>query len=189
MKEKTDRLLEENKPAQISVESYRKAMISFVRKHDNRTILCTFAASPAERLIQKDIEARTYVRQLDIIKAEDEQKIEAVTDYLRASIDRTQWSVKGLVFETSFDEFEENLRRAWENHKRKTNIILAKNDDVKKGQYLYSECSLHQARLQGLEVPSHFTPGSFHALADQLTIGWHPNFSRELGSVDEEEDM
>lgn len=189
VKEKTDRLLEEKKPAQISVESYQAAMIGFIRKHDNRTILCSFAASPTEKQITKDLNARIYVRQLDIIEAKDDQKIRAVTDYLRASADRTQWSAKGLVFESSFDEFEEMLHRTWENHWAKINIALANHDDIEKGQYLFSECSLHQAKLEGLEVPSHFTPGSFHALSDELIIGWHPNFSSELGSVDEDEDM
>ena len=188
VKERTDRLLEQKKPARISAESFQAAIVSFVRKHDNRTILNTFAGLPSPQDIQQDLKVRTYVRQLVIIEADGEQKLRAVTDFLRASVDRTQWSVKGLVHESSFDEFEEALLRTWDNHKRKADIRLAGHADVQKGQYLYLECSSHQAALEGLQVPTHFTPGSFHALADDLVVGWHPHYMRELKISDNEED-
>jgi hypothetical protein len=186
VKENTDRLIEQKKWARISVESFQAAIVSFVRKHDNRTILNTFATKPSHEQIQHDLRIRTYVRQLDMIEADDEQKIRAVTDFLRASVDRTQWSAKGLVHASSFDEFEEGLVRTWDNHKRKTEIKFPAHSDVQKGQYLYLECSSHQATLEGLQVPPHFTPGSFHALADEPVIGWHPHYRRELGVADSE---
>ncbi len=111
-----------------------------------------------------------------------------MTDFLRASVERTQWGAKGLVHESSFDEFEDALLRTWDNHKRKTDIRLAGHPDVQKGRYLYLECSSHQATLEGLQVPTHFTPGSFHALADDLVVGWHPHYKRELEISDNEED-
>lgn len=188
VKKKTDRLLEQKKPARISAESFQAAIVSFVRKHDNRTILNTFAGIPSHQQIEQDLKLRTYVRQLDIIEADDEQKIGAVTDFLRASVDRTQWGAKGLVHESSFDEFEDAMLRTWGNHKRKTDIRLAGHPDVQKGRYLYLECSSHQATLEGLQVPTHFTPGSFHALADDLVVGWHPHYKRELEISDNEED-
>lgn len=186
VKEKTDRLLEQKKPARISAQSFQAAIVSFVRKHDNRTILNTFAGLPSPHEIQQDLKVKTYVRQLVIIEADDEQKIRAVTDFLRASVDRTQWGVKGLVHESSLDEFEEALLRTWDNHKRKTDIKLAGHPDIQKGHYLYLECSSHQAMLEGLQVPPHFTPGSFHALADDLVIGWHPHYRLELEIADKD---
>ena len=189
VKEKIDRLLEQKKPARISAESFQAAIVSFVRKYDNRTILNTFAGIPGHQQIQQDLKVRTYVRQLDIIEAEYEQKIRAVTDLLRASVDRTQWSAKGLVHESSFDEFEEALLRTWDNHKRKTDFRLVGRSNVLKGQGLYLECSSHQATLEGLQVPQHFTPGSFHALSDDLVIGWHPHYKRKLEIDNNKEEL
>jgi hypothetical protein len=39
---------------------------------------------------------------------------------------------------------------------------------------------VHQQKLQGLEVPAFFTPGSFHALAEEKTVGWHPDYETLL---------
>ena len=179
VKEQTDTLLEQNKPASIPVDRFRLELISFVRKYDRRTILCSFANDPSQREIDADL-LRTYVRQLEIIDCEYDQKISAIIDFLRASTDRTQWSVKGLVHESSFDEFEKGLIRTWRNLKNRTDIALSQREDIEKGKYLYAECSNHHATLEGLTVPNHFTPGGFHALADKKEVGWHSNYKTLL---------
>lgn len=186
VKEQTDVLIEQQKPACVSSELFRQTMISFIRKHDNRTILRTYASKPTKKEIQEDLKIGIYVRQLDIIEESDDEKIRAVTDYLRASADRTHWSEKGLVQKTSFEEFYDNLVRTWRNLKRKAEISLYSRSDVKKGQYLYAECSSHYATIEGLQVPGHFTPGSFHALSDEKVVGWHPDYARKLGIAHDE---
>jgi hypothetical protein len=35
-------------------------------------------------------------------------------------------------------------------------------------------------RLQGMDVPAYFVPGSFHTLADALRVGWHPKYREVL---------
>ncbi len=175
VKENTDILLEQGKPAIISVDLFRLNVISFVRKHDRRTILDSLAKDPDQQEIEGQLKRhQTYIRQLDIIDCDYDEKIRAIKDFLQASINRTQWSVRSWVDESSFAEFEQGLLRTWQNLKRKTNIVLSHNNDSDKGKYLYSECLLHQAMLEGLAVPEHFVPGSFHALADKEEIGWHP---------------
>jgi hypothetical protein len=37
-----------------------------------------------------------------------------------------------------------------------------------------------QLRLQGMDVPFHFIPGSFHTLAETLDVGWHPRYREVL---------
>jgi hypothetical protein len=33
-----------------------------------------------------------------------------------------------------------------------------------------------------MEVPSHFIAGSYHALADAVTVGWHPKYEALLSA-------
>src|SRR4029453_16301611 len=104
VKEKTDILLEKGKPAIVSVNEFRLSVVSFVTRLNYRRILTTFARDPSPSEIQSNLDLRTYVRQLELIESDDIDKIRAVTDYLKASSDRTQWSKKGLVHDSSFDE-------------------------------------------------------------------------------------
>jgi hypothetical protein len=187
VKNKTDLALEQKKPAIIDVLEFRTIIKSFIRKHDSKTILRSFAKEPQPEEIEAET-LRKYVRQLEIIGSTDGQKIRAITDYLKASIDRTQWSTKGLVFDTSFDEFEDTLVRAWENLKTRTFLGNENKTEVEKGQLLYSECSLHRSNLQNMETPAHFVPGSFNALADVEAVGWHPDFQNQLKNINKKAD-
>jgi hypothetical protein len=180
VKAQTDIFLEKGQSARISVAEFRAVMESFLCRHDRKTILVTFAGAPTKDEIETHLRIRTYIRQLEIIDAEDGDRLKAVSDFLRAAVDRTKWSQKGWVNATSFEEFEDSLIRTWENFKKKTNIALITRSPTEQGRYLYAECSSHQARLQGLDVPPHFVPGSFHALADTLSIGWHPDYKIQL---------
>lgn len=183
VKKQTDILLEQAKPACILVDAFRSDMTSFVRKHDRREILASFAKDPDQEEIETDLKLITYVRQLEIIDCNYDEKIKAVTDFLKASVNRTRWGEKGWVVDSSFDEFEDGLVRTWTNLKRKTDIGLSHKDDIEKGQYLYADCSDHKAKLEGLEIPNYFTPGSFHALSDKEVVGWHLDYKDKLKNV------
>ena len=81
------------------------------------------------------------------------------------------------MHDKSFDEYEEALVSFWKN-KRKVHGITNKNlTEIERGQLLLADCGL----LQGLEPPPFFTPGSFHALAEDETVGWHPEYKNLLG--------
>jgi hypothetical protein len=177
-------LIRAGEVACISVGAFRRNITSFVRRLDRRTILTTFAKAPTLTEIESQ-RLRTYVRQIELIKEEDEHKIRAITDYLRAEVDRTHWAEKGYVHDLSFDEFEENLQRTWINLKNKTDIAFSGHSEIERGKYLCSECEMHRVFLEGLDLPPHFTPGSFHALSDKKVIGWHPNYEILLKEAEE----
>lgn len=179
VKSEIDILLEQQKVAVIMVGLFRKDFLSFIRKHDRRTILATFAKSPSPEEVESQ-RLMTYVRQLEIIEEDNEHKIRAINDFLRAESDRTIWAKKGWVHELSFDEFEEDLERTWRNLKRITDIELSGRSKVERGQHLCAKCELHCAPLEGIDTPPHFTSGSFHALSNKTVIGWHPSYERLL---------
>ena len=55
----------------------------------------------------------------------------------------------------------------------------SKPGDVQ-GQALYSMCMDFTTPLQAMQPPDHFIPGCFHRLADDTSIGWHPDFEQRL---------
>ena len=87
-----------------------------------------------------------------------------------------------MVHPSSFDEFEEALTVFWRNRREQNELIHKRRNQVERGKLLYFDCGSHRGKLEGLEVPDHFTPGSFHALADAEEVGWHPEYKKELCS-------
>jgi hypothetical protein len=181
IKEKMDALILAGKPAALKVDEFNAEMRSFLPRVDFQHIL---AAVAGKLELNEDTLAveqlRTYVRQLQLIEGSDEDVFEAINQFLRAAAERSAWSKQGLVHEKSFDEYEEALISAWKN-KRLVHDITHKNlSGVDRGRLLLADCGLHQQKLQGLEPPPFFTPGSFHALAEDRTVGWHPEYKKLL---------
>lgn len=178
VKRHVDKQLEGNVPAFVSRDEFHQEYVSYVRRVDRDIILKSLAGKPSDAE-QKERLFDTFVRQLDLIEFTFDDKLAAISDFLKASSDRAKWSEAGDVHEHSFDELNENLIRVWRNHSRATGIEAASKSAVERGQLLHSRCMNHQAKVQNMEPPAHFVPGCLHALADDIVIGWHPAY-REL---------
>ena len=50
--------------------------------------------------------------------------------------------------------------------------------ETEKGQLLLYECKSRQEVIRDISPPPSTIPGTYHALADELTIGWHPNWEK-----------
>jgi hypothetical protein len=178
-----DSRIEAGLPALVAVDPFNLELETFVRRVDRFAILNSFAPVPSRAKAELEVQGRTYVRQLDIIGADYDTKLQAANDYLRASVDRSVWASKGLVHRSSFLEFEDVLLRAW-NAKKTVVAIQAKGQPPDAaGQLLFAECSQVRSPLEGRDVPPHFAPGCFHAMAEDLSVGWHPDYKQVLTQV------
>lgn len=180
VKNRIDRKLEKNEISKIKRDEFHNDFKAYVSRMCFNNILNSFAKVNDAKQIEFELGFRTYIKQLELINSSDDDKLNAVTDFLRASADRTFWGNKGLVHELSFEEFEEELKRVWLNIKREIFIEKKTLTDEEKGQLIYGKCSLHKTQLQNMSVPVHFVPGSFHALSDEKEIGWHPDYQERI---------
>jgi hypothetical protein len=179
VKEKLDTLLLAKKPASIGANDFNHEILSFLPRCDFRTMVTSMAGLPSAEEIAAE-KVRTYVRQLEIIRLDDETTLHSINEYLRASVTRTRLAEEGIVHGDSFTDYEEALTTFWRNKKRQNALTHTQRTPEDMGQLLLSDCCLHQQKLQGLEMPAYFTPGSYHALADAETIGWHPEYHVRL---------
>jgi hypothetical protein len=184
LKTRVDGQIERGVAACIHWEDFRTAVNTAVRLFDRRDVLKSLAREPSGIEVDKHLQFRTYVRQLRIVELDFEEQLRAVTDFIKAETDRTQWAEKGYVIEESFKEFQHTLMDSWRNYKRRCDIVNKNRSEPERGQLLYSDCCGHQAKLGGSEVPEHFCRGSFHKLADSPDIGWHPRYQKLLASVE-----
>ena len=182
VKKNTDSQIENKLPAIIHGKIFRDELQNIIRKLDRGIILNNFAPAPQEDEInlQKN---RNYVLQLSIINVDEATQLQAINDYLRSSVNRTEWANRGWVTEDGFSEFEEDLKRAWNNYNLRINVLHKILCDDEKGTLLFVDCSNHKTNLQGVQVPDTFIAGSFHVLADILDIGWHPHYKDILRQV------
>jgi hypothetical protein len=166
--------------AEITAAAFHTQLRAIIRRHDRDDVLQSFAPRPDVEAIESEVHSQLYIRQLDAIEIESDDKLRAATDYLRASADRTIWSERGLVHEVSLDEYDDALTAKWSHRRRAVEILAKERGEIERGQLLYAESMQHAERLEGKDVPPHFTPGSYHALADCQEVGWHPRYKEVI---------
>lgn len=175
-KKRVEKLIEARKPPIINWDEFNQQLIAAARKFDRSELLTPTPVEITESEVEEELQSRQYIQQLRWVDCTDGELVRAVNDYLRSSVDRTTWSERGDVLESSFGEFSDRLERHWDNRRRLTEIELSGRPETQIGQAVLTHCLMASVHLQGLEVPSYFVPGSYHALADTFKIGWHPRF-------------
>lgn len=181
----------DNKPACIAARDYRSALNKQIRACDTKAILRAVSKVPSNAEQSGEVERLdTYIRQLKMIEMDDLTLFEAASDFLRAKVDKIEWAQRGIVIDSSFDEYYDALYRSWTNRKQLMGLQYG-TDPITCGKAVYFNCrdDSERQKLQGIEVPPFFGNGSLHVLAnepaDAPRIGWHPQYIRLLkeGSV------
>lgn len=179
VKRRVDERLEKSLPAVISRDEFHTAYTACCRAENCNIILRSLGRKPTEPERTERL-PDDFVRQLDVIDVSFEDKLEAISDFLRACWDRAHWAEVGDVDEYSFDELDASLKRTWKNHAQAVALEHRSSHDAQKGQMLLLKCVQHEATVQGMTPPCHFVPGCFHRLADELEVGWHPKYKQLL---------
>lgn len=128
----------------------------------------------------------TFIKQLNLIEVAEDEKIEAIDDFLRAVKERERWAENGSIpGQNDIQDMEGDIQRFC-NQTLKKHIIQAKSNssinEVDIGNLTYIDCSSKtNYTLAGYPVMQRYTiAGSLHILSDKLTIGWHPNWKAHL---------
>ncbi|PVX82411.1 ABC-three component system protein [Paraburkholderia unamae] len=178
------KLIEKGLPAVVSRDEFHAEYVAAVRKFDRSdTILPTYATPPTDKQIQAEVFLdQTYLRQLQLIGADEEIVLDAINTFLMAATDRTEWAKRGYIHRSSLVEYEKTLKRVWNSKKMAAKVQTRGKPPEDFGTLLLSSCLEASVLLQGKTVSTHFTPGSFHKLANTLDVGWHPDFASLLAS-------
>jgi C-terminal domain 7 of the ABC-three component (ABC-3C) systems len=128
-----------------------------------------------------------FVRQLDLIKAGKKRIAAAIRDYYRAFEQRSRWLRNDLILVGDLDKYERKLIEEWEL------VFEAMKDEV--GNDAAEDAKEKAARdvliwAERVVIPIRpsvtepfVTRGSLHMLADDVRVGWHPDFRDRLAAL------
>jgi hypothetical protein len=149
---------------------------------------------PASETSEKD--KRHFVHQLRLIEAADPRIQSAQEDHYRAFEQRSQWVRQHLLGMDELHRLETRLIDEW---RRRFEIMLEGLPEfdgewrlVQSGQGLYEWVELSAPSDPALFLRPEFqskymTRGSYQMLADQLRVGWHPEFKERLSDGSDKE--
>lgn len=145
--------------------------------------LLEFTLDDATKAAHED---STFVRQLEIIKAGKRRIAAAIRDYYRAFEQRSRWIRDDLVGLDLY-KYEKRLVEEWELifESMRDDLGDAATNDAKEKA---ARSVLTWAERTTISIRSNVTEpfvsrGSLHMLADDVRIGWHPEFRDRLASL------
>jgi hypothetical protein len=168
----------DRKSAIISWEEFdRQFKVLFDRSRCRELIDFTMHYSKEHDNVQKQVNIRPlYLKQLEAIELTEEEVLEAVSDYLRADVNLEKWIEDAIIDEEIASDFEIRLTKFWENQRKRIKITQKKLEETEQGQLLLAECNSRMETIRDMTPPPSTIPGTYHALANQLILGWHPDW-------------
>jgi len=186
-KEAADRCIRRKAPALVNVAEFRRNFHAFIQRNNMAGYLPTLTTAPSETDAKALLTSRpVFVRQLELIDASEEQLLRAASDLMRTSGDKAKWAEQGLIFDGSFTDWEDSLRRKHNAVHSEINEIYSDKNPGAQGRIVYSRCAAMEVPLDSRAVPGHFTHGGFNDLADRRELGWHPKYQVLLDEEDKQ---
>jgi hypothetical protein len=154
-KEQADRLIRAGQPPLVDGDAFKKTFRAFVRKTNIPGLLSSFTPAPPATQVAAMLSARPiFIRQLEIIEVADQGRVRAVSDFLRASADKSSWAEQGLVFEGSLVEWDDFLIGRHGLISGEVADLHANKDPPFRGRMAYRQCAQLQAPLESRAVPA-----------------------------------
>lgn len=136
-----------------------------------------------------DYSHKVFVRQLALAGIKERRTTLAIRDWLRAVKQRSMWSREGLVQFGELGKYDAVLFEEWQ-HKSEA-LIEDLGEDPSESDLMDSARKIYLWAEEAKAPPirrdfssTFITRGSFHILADDEIIGWHPLYTDLLPLAD-----
>jgi hypothetical protein len=145
-----------------------------------------FADKTPPAAVVAALDSRPFVQQLRLIDIGDRRVEFAIRDYYRASEQRSKWAREDLLIDGELEIYERRLVEGWEPRFEGMKDGLASDClpavKIDAGQKLYTWVET-EADFPLRTIKERFLcHGSFHILANQCKVGWHPDYSNHIQS-------
>lgn len=172
--------------AMTSVDSNQICLAELVSKFDelrsqfSLTNLTADYVNAEPEDIDIDNDGRVFVEQLRLLGLNNQAIRAAIINYYRAYEQRSRWSRDGLVRPGELKSYLQLLQDEWSHH---SSLICSEVDNSdteqskKSGREIYAACqSAGAVPIRKDFNYNYVARGSYHTLADELKVGWHPNY-------------
>ncbi len=122
---------------------------------------------------------RPFVKQLYLVTDADAIVETSIREYIRCNIEKIRLSTEGNITDEDWEAFQKALQSRWE--KISARVIRMKRGTMEEdvGFEIFTETTEgYREKLAGMDTEQvYLTSGTYHRLADLLSVGWHPRYS------------
>jgi C-terminal domain 7 of the ABC-three component (ABC-3C) systems len=147
----------------------------------------------AENLIPVTVDSvgqergRPFVKQLYLVTEDDTVVETSIRDYIRCNIEKMRLSREGNITDADWEAFQQALQSRWARIRSRVIRMRSGVAEQDVGFEVFTETTEgHREKLAGTDTEQvYLTSGTYHRLADLLTIGWHPRYEELMKELPE----
>ena len=128
---------------------------------------------------------RPFVKQLYLVTDDDSVVDTSIREFIRCNIEKARLSREGNVTDDDWTAFQRALESRWQ--KIRSRVIRLKSGTAEEdlGFEIFTETTEdYRERLAGSDTEQvYLTSGTYHRLADLLTVGWHPRYEALMQEI------
>jgi len=130
---------------------------------------------------------RPFYKQVELVGGSQPRIRNAITSYLQAFRQRSAWTRHDLLFDADLQKYDQRLQIEWElQHAQACDELGAEPSEAAMAQagraiLKWAEDG-HVLIRSGVNVPW-VCRGSLHMLAEDMRLGWHPDFKARLQAI------
>ncbi|WP_316812572.1 ABC-three component system protein [Pedobacter heparinus] len=177
----------DRQPGWISVKAFNQQYTQLLTDFKKKSFFeQTVDSLPVGNMDIERNRGKLFVEQLGYIGCNEEEIIEAIHDFVRAASERSRFANDGEISEQKFNNYFDDLISHWKSISRPIFKFAQDKDHKKVGYEVYYKSLLYKGRLNNYEPEQSYThKGSYHYLADETQLGWHPNWKSLIDKPDE----
>ena len=156
----------------------------------NRLMNYASAACMGRSRIDSELNSKQlYIAQMEWVNVSEDQQYKAAQDFIMATINRQEWAEDDAVGPADVDRFEQKLIAGYKGKCHEAQLAYGGK----------AEEEIGLARFEGCLAPEHCSTiqignrpalegtveGSYHMLANDARIGWHPKWDKRAKSFKE----
>lgn len=143
--------------------------------------LLDFDTDSASKILDPE---RIYVQQILLTDASRKRILPAVRDYYRAFNQRSRWLRSGLLDVGDMSDYERRLVEEWDlafaSITDEIGPEAAESEKQREARKVLAWAEAVSLPVRPRVIEPFVSRGSLHMLADELRIGWHPDFYERL---------
>jgi hypothetical protein len=136
-------------------------------------------------------EDKDFLKQIKLFTSNKNVLNVAKENYYRTYAQVLRWQSDGLLQPNEMTKYRNKLSKEWANINSLSEMeydISSVKDQIKHAKNIYKHCQLDSV----IPIRSHFDDsyicrGTYHYLADNLNIGWHPNYLSLIDASNDED--
>ena len=131
-----------------------------------------------------------YIAQMEWVKVSEDQQYKAAQDFIMAAINRQGWAEDDAVCTADIERFEQKLIAGYKGKCHEAQLAYGGKPEEEIGLARFETC-LAPEHCSTIQIGSRpalegTVEGSYHMLANDARIGWHPKWDKRAKSFKEE---